>query len=75
MTIDFSLLIHDIFMRFTDPPDGEESWKVSDRGINYGTEMVQLIRQEFGDYFVICVAGWCSKYRCDTYRCDAYMQV
>ena len=26
-------------------------------GFNYGTDLVRLIREEFGDYFCICVAG------------------
>lgn len=39
-----------------DPPDGEE-WKPIPDGFSYGTDLVRHIRQVFGDYFTICVAG------------------
>ncbi len=39
-----------------DPPVDEE-WHTSEDGFNYATDLVRHIRQEFGDYFVICVAG------------------
>lgn len=40
-----------------DPPDGAECWKYQEGGLNYASDLVKLIRKEFGDYFVICVAG------------------
>lgn len=40
----------------SDPPDGEE-WKPIPDGFSYGTDLVRHIRQVFGDYFTICVAG------------------
>lgn len=40
-----------------DPPNGEE-WESLDDGLAYGTDMVRHIRQEFGDTFTICVAGY-----------------
>lgn len=41
-----------------DPPDGAQMWTMSETGMNYATDLVKLIKQEFGDYFVICVAGY-----------------
>lgn len=40
----------------TDPPDGVE-WKPVPDGFQYGSDLVKYIRQKFGDYFTICVAG------------------
>ena len=39
-----------------DPPHGDE-WQALDDGLAYGTDMVNHIRQEFGETFTICVAG------------------
>jgi len=39
-----------------DPPDGED-WKTIPDGFSYGADLVRHIRQEFGDYFTIGVAG------------------
>lgn len=41
----------------SDPPDGEE-WKSHPDGFSYGADLVKHIREVFGDYFTICVAGW-----------------
>ncbi|XP_060578071.1 methylenetetrahydrofolate reductase (NADPH)-like [Ruditapes philippinarum] len=41
-----------------DPPDGTDNWTYQEGGLNYASDLVSLIRQEFGDYFVICVAGY-----------------
>ncbi|XP_052760909.1 methylenetetrahydrofolate reductase (NADPH)-like [Mya arenaria] len=41
-----------------DPPDGKENWTYQKGMLNYASDLVHLIRQEFGDYFVICVAGY-----------------
>lgn len=40
-----------------DPPVGEE-WDPSKSDFRYATDLVRFIRQHFGDYFVICVAGY-----------------
>ncbi|XP_066915581.1 methylenetetrahydrofolate reductase (NADPH)-like [Clytia hemisphaerica] len=40
-----------------DPVNGEE-WKSFDDSLNYGSDLVKLIRQHFGSYFTICVAGY-----------------
>ena len=40
----------------TDPPVDEE-WEAPKNGFNYATDLVKFIRERFGDYFVICVAG------------------
>jgi 5,10-methylenetetrahydrofolate reductase len=39
-----------------DPPVGEE-WDPKKSDFRYGVDLVKFIRQYFGDYFVICVAG------------------
>lgn len=47
------------------------SWKPFDSDLEYSGDLVRLIRQEFGDYFGICVAGYprghpdCSSYEDD----------
>jgi len=41
-----------------DLPDGDEEWKGIDGGLNYATDLVRLIKQEHGDHFVVCVAGY-----------------
>ena len=40
-----------------DPPVGTE-WKHQENGFNYATDLVRFIRDTYGDYFVICVAGY-----------------
>lgn len=52
-----SLGIHSVLALRGDPPNGEE-WEALDDGLAYGTDMVKHIREEFGDYFTICVAGY-----------------
>lgn len=32
-------------------------WQVNSNGLNYGSDLVRLIRDEYGEYFTICVAG------------------
>ena len=41
----------------SDPPVTDSSWKPSPDGFNYASDLVRHVREEFGDYFVICVAG------------------
>lgn len=40
-----------------DPMFGAE-WVYQEHGFNYATDLVKFIREEYGDYFVICVAGY-----------------
>lgn len=35
-----------------------QEWKIQENGFNYATDLVRFIREEYGDYFVICVAGY-----------------
>ena len=41
-----------------DPPAGKEEWEAVDGGFVYGIDLVRHIRQEYGDYFDIAVAGF-----------------
>ena len=43
-------------MFLVDPVHGDE-WKVFDNDLRHGSDMVKLIRDNFDDYFTICVAG------------------
>ena len=40
-----------------DPAVGTE-WKYQENGFNYATDLVKFIKEVYGDYFVICVAGY-----------------
>ncbi|EGC34903.1 methylenetetrahydrofolate reductase [Dictyostelium purpureum] len=40
-----------------DPPRGEE-WKKIEGGFGYACDLVKFIRERYGDYFGICVAGY-----------------
>ncbi|XP_060062455.1 methylenetetrahydrofolate reductase (NADPH)-like [Ylistrum balloti] len=54
-----------------DPPDGGESWVHQDNGFNYATDLVRLIKQEHGDDFSICVAGYPTGHpECTSYQED-----
>ncbi|CAB3991290.1 methylenetetrahydrofolate reductase-like isoform X1, partial [Paramuricea clavata] len=65
-----SMGIRNILALRGDPPHGED-FEVVDEGLVYGTDLVKHIRQEFGDSFTICVAGYpqghpdCSSYEED----------
>ena len=39
-----------------DPPDGNE-WKKDENDFNYAIDLVRHIKEVFGDYFTIAVAG------------------
>jgi len=41
-----------------DPPFGEENWTPIDNGFAYATELVAFIKEKYGDYFCIVVAGY-----------------
>jgi len=53
-----SLGIRNILALRGDPPVGQEEWEGNDDGFNYATDLVKFIRQNFGDHFNICVAGY-----------------
>jgi methylenetetrahydrofolate reductase (NADPH) len=40
-----------------DPTD-DDDWKPTPDGFSYGTDLVKFIKDLFGDYFTICVAGY-----------------
>lgn len=40
-----------------DPPRDCDDWKPPKDGFSYATDLVKFIREEFGSYFVIVVAG------------------
>lgn len=37
-----------------------DHWEAEEGGFSYATDLVKHIRNEFGDYFDICVAGECE---------------
>ena len=41
-----------------DPPFGVENWTPIDNGFAYATELVAFIKERYGDYFCIVVAGY-----------------
>ncbi|KAJ3175092.1 hypothetical protein HDU87_006489 [Geranomyces variabilis] len=41
-----------------DPPRGELNWTKCETGFSYAGDLVKYIRQEYGDYFCIGVAGY-----------------
>jgi methylenetetrahydrofolate reductase (NADPH) len=41
-----------------DPPRGQEQWASCDNGFAYASDLVAYIRQQYGDYFSIGVAGY-----------------
>lgn len=41
-----------------DPPREKEKWEAVSGGFNYAKDLVKYIRQEYGDYFDIGVAGY-----------------
>ena len=43
-------------LSFADSPDGGK-WITHHNGFSYSTDLVRHIREQFGDYFGICVAG------------------
>jgi len=43
-----------------DLPNIDQKWEYDPDKLNYGTDLVRHIRDNFGDYFTICVAGYPS---------------
>ncbi|KAI9018964.1 methylenetetrahydrofolate reductase-domain-containing protein [Hyaloraphidium curvatum] len=41
-----------------DPPRGQENWKAIDTGFANAVDLVRYIREQYGDYFCIGVAGY-----------------
>lgn len=41
----------------TDPPNDMEEWQAPENGFSYAVDLVRFIRQTYGDYFCIAVAG------------------
>ena len=41
-----------------DPPRGATDWVAVENGFNYAADLVRFIREEYGDFFCICVAGY-----------------
>jgi len=41
-----------------DPPRGEDRWESCDDGFAYASDLVAYIREQYGDYFSIGVAGY-----------------
>ena len=42
-----------------DPPRGQEQWTKVETGFSYAADLVSYIREQYGDYFCIGVAGGC----------------
>jgi methylenetetrahydrofolate reductase (NADPH) len=40
-----------------DPPRGQETWESCEGGFQYAVDLVKYIREQYGDYFGIAVAG------------------
>ena len=41
-----------------DPPRGATDWVATENGFNYAIDLVKFIREEYGDFFCIGVAGY-----------------
>lgn len=41
-----------------DPPRGATDWVRTEGGFNYATDLVKFIREKYGDFFCIIVAGY-----------------
>ncbi|KAJ3036045.1 hypothetical protein HDV00_003092 [Rhizophlyctis rosea] len=41
-----------------DPPRGQEHWTKVETGFSYAADLVRYIREQYGDYFCIAVAGY-----------------
>ena len=52
-----SLGIRNLLALRGDPAVGNE-WKFQENGFNYATDLVKFIRENYGNYFTICVSGY-----------------
>ncbi|CAG8552113.1 20470_t:CDS:2 [Cetraspora pellucida] len=43
-----------------DPPRGQLNWEACENGFSHAIDLVRYIRAQYGDYFGICVAGYCE---------------
>ncbi|CAG8713325.1 24289_t:CDS:2 [Dentiscutata erythropus] len=43
-----------------DPPRGQVNWEACENGFSHAIDLVRYIRAQYGDYFGICVAGYCE---------------
>lgn len=50
--------IHQVLALRGDPPKDNPDWTPGPENFKYSSELVQFIREEFGDYFAIGVAGF-----------------
>jgi len=41
-----------------DPPRGAKDWVRTENGFDYATDLVKFIKETYGDYFCIGVAGY-----------------
>jgi len=41
-----------------DPPDGQSRWSQTEGGFNHAIDLVKYMRQNYGDFFCIAVAGY-----------------
>ena len=53
-----------------DPPAGVETWEPVDNGFEFASELVAFIRERYGDYFCIVVAGYPEMHMTATSRED-----
>ena len=53
-----SLGIRNIVALRGDPPVGQTEWKATDTGFKCALDLVRFIREKYGDYFCVSVAGY-----------------
>lgn len=41
-----------------DPPRGAKDWVHVENGFNNAVDLVRFVREKYGDFFTICVAGY-----------------
>jgi methylenetetrahydrofolate reductase (NADPH) len=41
-----------------DPPRGATDWQPIENGFNYAVDLIKFIKEQYGDYFCIGVAGY-----------------
>ena len=62
---------HSSLIGRADPPAGAERWTATEGGFEHGVDLVRFIRERFGDYFCICVAGYPEGHiDCESYEQD-----